>query len=164
MEEKKRKDKGQELQPLRQHDLQSSFGKPEGFSDSGFFREMDRFFEEYLPHRWLHHLRHGWPSVATGHHMVTPFEGKTPSVDIVDREADFLIKAELPGVDKKDISITIANNAVTLEANMCKEEKTEKEDYYRRESAAVPTVALSTCLRVFRKMKLKLPSRMASLN
>ena len=51
----------------------------------------------------------------------------------MDREGDFLIKAELPGVDKKDINITIANNILTLEANVSKEEKEEKADYYRQE-------------------------------
>lgn len=56
-----------------------------------------------------------------------------PSVDILNRENDILIKAELPGVDKKDINISIANNAVTLEASMSKEEKEEKAEYYRRE-------------------------------
>ena len=102
MEEKKRQDKGQELQSLRHHDLQSPFGKPDGFSDSGFFKEMDQFFEDYLPRRWWHHLRHGWPSEAVSQqYMAAPFEGKTPSVDIIDREADFLVKAELPGSGQK---------------------------------------------------------------
>ena len=62
-----------------------------------------------------------------------PFLGKTPSVDILDREEDFLIKAELPGVEKKDIKISIVNNMLTLEASMDKEEKEEKGEYYRRE-------------------------------
>ena len=64
---------------------------------------------------------------------MTPFEGKTPRVDVINREEDILIKAELPGVNKKDINITIANNILTLEANMSKEEKEEKAEYYRRE-------------------------------
>ena len=134
MNEKKKQDKGQELQSMGPHNLPSPFGKSDLFSDSGFFKEMDQFFEDYLPRRWWHHLRHGWPSEAVSQqYMAAPFEGKTPSVDIIDREADFLVKAELPGVDKKDINITIANNTVTLQASVNKEEKEEKADYYRQE-------------------------------
>jgi len=64
---------------------------------------------------------------------MSPFEGKTPHIDVINREEDILVKAELPGVDKKDIHITIANNVVTLEASMSKEEKEEKAEYHRQE-------------------------------
>lgn len=101
------------------------------FPQAGFFREMDRFFDEYMPRRWWHQFHLGWPGHGGPH--LAPFEGKTPSVDVIDREGDLLVKAELPGVDKKDISLTIANNVLTLEAKIDKEEKEEKEDYYRRE-------------------------------
>ena len=133
MNEKKKQEENQGLPTLRSHDLPSPFGKFDFFSDPGFFKEMDRIFEEYLPRRWWHHLRHGLPSGMATASAGLLFEGKTPSVDIIDREADILIKAELPGVDKKDINITLANNVLTIEASMGKEEKEEKADYYRQE-------------------------------
>ena len=64
---------------------------------------------------------------------MAPFAGKTPCVDVINRESDFLVKAELPGVEKKDINITLANNMLTLEASMSKEEKEEKAAYCRQE-------------------------------
>ncbi|MDD2462654.1 MAG: Hsp20/alpha crystallin family protein [Desulfobulbus sp.] len=101
------------------------------FPQSRFIQEMDRLFDEYMPHRWWHQLRFGWPGQGMEH--LKPFEGKSPSVDVIDRDGDLLVKAELPGVDKKDISLTIADNVLTLEAKIEKEEKEEKEQYYRRE-------------------------------
>jgi HSP20 family protein len=90
------------------------------------------FFGEDLPRRWWRQWHPGWPGRLSGHPM-SLFEGNTPSVDILNRESDFLIKAELPGVDKKDIAITLANNTLTLEASIGKEEKEEKAEYYRQE-------------------------------
>ncbi|WP_448874998.1 Hsp20/alpha crystallin family protein [Desulfobulbus propionicus] len=101
------------------------------FPQSNFFQEMDRFFDEYIPRRWWHQFRLGWPGQVAPHMMA--FEGKTPSVDVIDRDGDLLIKAELPGVDKKNIALTIADGILTLEAKIDKEEKEEKEQYYRRE-------------------------------
>lgn len=132
MNDKKKEEKSQELQKTPARGVPSPFERFDLWSDSGFFKEMDRFFEEYLPHRWWRQFHLGTPGAMGGHHL-RPFAGKTPSVDIIDRDDDFLIKAELPGVDKKDISISIANNALTLEASMGKEEKEEKDAYYRQE-------------------------------
>ncbi len=92
--------------------LSSPFERFDLLSDSGFFKEMDRFFEDYLPRRWRHANFGGLGRLA-GHGML-PFEGKSPRVDIQDRENDFLIKSEMPGVEKKDIIITISNNTLTL--------------------------------------------------
>jgi HSP20 family protein len=52
---------------------------------------------------------------------------------VINREEDILIRAELPGVEKKDINISIADNILTLEASMSKEEKEEKAEYYHQE-------------------------------
>lgn len=64
-----------------------------------------------------------------------PFEGRMPKVDMVDRESEYVIRAELPGVNKDDIEVTLTENTVTIEATTSHEEKEEKEEgkYYRRE-------------------------------
>lgn len=132
MNEKKKEEKSQELQKMPPRGVSSPFERFDLLSDTGFFKEMDRFFDEYLPRRLWHQFHRGLPgSLATS--SMSPFAGKTPRVDVINREGDILIKAELPGVDKKDINITIANNILTLEASMSKEEKEEKAEYYRQE-------------------------------
>lgn len=133
MNEKKKEEQKQEVQKMPSRKGVAPFERFDLLSDSGFFKEMDRFFDEYLPQRWWHQWRLGRPEGLFAHPMLSPFEGKTPRVDVLDREEDFLVKAELPGVEKKDINITIAQNVLTLEAKMSKEEKEEKEEYYRRE-------------------------------
>jgi HSP20 family protein len=94
------------------------------------FDEMDRLFDRMLPRNWLRPMRFEWPAWAE--HMA-PFEGKTPHVDIIDREAEIVIRAELPGVKKDDLDVSLSDNSVTIRGTMKKEETEEKGEYYRRE-------------------------------
>jgi HSP20 family protein len=55
--------------------------------------------------------------------------GFTPSVDVKENEKEFIIKAELPGVEEKDIEVTVTNDAVTIKGEK-KEEKEEKDKNY----------------------------------
>lgn len=58
-----------------------------------------------------------------------------PSVDVKESETDIVIQAELPGVDEKDISVTVTRNSVTIKGEK-KEEKEDKEKncYYLERS------------------------------
>ena len=91
-------------------------------------RVFDRMFEEFFPRGWMrpfHFGRGSWPGDA--------FEGRTPRIDLIDREDDVLVRAELPGVDKKDLDISLTEDTVTIEAKSHHEEQEEEERYYRHE-------------------------------
>lgn len=51
----------------------------------------------------------------------------SPRVDVHDKEDHYEISAELPGVDKDDIKVTLDNGILTIEAETKKEEKEEKD-------------------------------------
>ena len=91
------------------------------------FEEMDRMFEGFFPRRWMQpfHLdMPHWPEIA---------ELKAPKVDVIDRETEIVVKAELPGVAKDDIDVTMTDNSVTIKGSTSHEEKEEKGNYYRCE-------------------------------
>lgn len=92
------------------------------------FEEMDRLFDSYFSRGWLRPFQ--FPSLSK---MAAPFEGRTPNIDLIDRDNEFVIKAELPGVDKKDLDISVSQNSVTIKGTTRHEEKEEKGDYYRCE-------------------------------
>ncbi len=94
------------------------------------FEEMERMFDNYISRGWMHPFRMDWPSFSR---QAQAFEGKTPSVDVIERDDEVIVKAELPGVDKKDIDISVTNNTVTIKGSTSHEEKEEKGDYYRCE-------------------------------
>jgi len=56
-----------------------------------------------------------------------------PKIDVVDRDKEIFVKAELAGFDKDDLDISIANNQLVIKARTCKEEKEEEGDYLRQE-------------------------------
>ena len=106
------------------------------------FEEMDRMFESFFPRGWMQPFRREWPSLGG---MAAPFEGKMPKVDVIDRDAEIVVRAEVPGVDKKNIDVTMTDSTVTIKGSTSHEEKEEKGNYYRCEisrGAFSRTVAL----------------------
>jgi len=97
------------------------------------FEEMDRWFDNYFSRRWLHPFRLARPDWGD---LAMPFEGKMPRVDVVDRDDEIIVKAEVPGVDKKDLDISVTENSVSIKGNTSHEEKEEKGDYYRCEMSS----------------------------
>lgn len=59
--------------------------------------------------------------------------GNLPKMDVIDREKEIFVKAELPGIDKNDLDISITHDWLVIKAKSCHEEKEEKGDYLKRE-------------------------------
>lgn len=94
------------------------------------FEELDRLLDNLSLRGWMRPMRMDWPGWGE---MPLPLEGRMPRVDVVDREADVLVRAELPGVDKKDLEVSVTDNTVTIKGSTRHEEKEQKGDYYRSE-------------------------------
>lgn len=94
------------------------------------FDDVDRMFDEFFSRGLMRPFRFSHPSWS---HLPAPFEGRTPHVDIVDRDNEVFVKAELPGVDKDDVEVTMTENSVTIKGSTKAEEKEEKGDFYRCE-------------------------------
>ena len=56
-----------------------------------------------------------------------------PPVDIYENKDHIIVKAELPGMKKDDISIEVKGNVLTLTGERKHEKETKKENYYRIE-------------------------------
>ncbi len=91
-------------------------------------RSMEEFFEDFPPRRWMETFE--------------PFGWRWPTdigyerafrLDIVDHEKELIVRAELPGVEKDDVEITISGDRLTIEAEREFEEEEEREDFYRHE-------------------------------
>jgi len=57
----------------------------------------------------------------------------SPAVDMFEKDDKVVIKAELPGLDKKDISLDLKNGVLTLKGERKHENEVKEENYYRRE-------------------------------
>ena len=57
----------------------------------------------------------------------------SPAVDIFETEAEIIVKAELPGMERKDISLHLENNVLSLRGERKFEKETKDENYHRIE-------------------------------
>ena len=94
------------------------------------FEEMERMMENFFPRNFMHPTLWERPSWA---HLPKPFEGRMPKVDVIDRDNEVLVRAELPGVNKDDIEVLLADNTVTIKGSTKAEHKEEKGEYFHRE-------------------------------
>ena len=56
-----------------------------------------------------------------------------PTVDIYDNDEHIVIKAELPGIDKKDIVIDVKDGLLVLKGERSFDNEVKEEKYYCRE-------------------------------
>ncbi|MCX8030524.1 MAG: Hsp20/alpha crystallin family protein [Thermodesulfovibrionales bacterium] len=70
---------------------------------------------------------------------ILPFESRfstfSPKVDIVESEKEIKVLAELPGIDEKDIEVTLNKDSLTIKGEKKEEKEEKKEGYYRMERA-----------------------------
>ena len=55
--------------------------------------------------------------------------GWEPDMDILETTDDFVISAELPGLDKRDLSLTLEDDILTLKGEKVRETVEEDENY-----------------------------------
>jgi HSP20 family protein len=58
-----------------------------------------------------------------------------PAVDIFEKDGTIVLKAELPGVDPKDVDVRVENNVLTLRGERKFESEVKREQYHRVERA-----------------------------
>ncbi len=81
---------------------------------------MSRLFEEF-------------PEYLESSQLPSPRESQVPYVDVIDREKGIVVTADLPGVDKNDIRISVKDNVLEISAEKKASRENEEEGYLRRE-------------------------------
>ncbi|MCO6413457.1 MAG: Hsp20/alpha crystallin family protein [Thiogranum sp.] len=96
------------------------------------FEEMERMFDHmmtnYFPTGWLHPMKMDWTGragAAIG----------APKVDLIDKDSEILLRAEVPGVTKDNLEVTMTDDSVTIRGTSQHEEKEEEGDYYYSETS-----------------------------
>lgn len=94
------------------------------------FEDMEHAFEKFMSGSWLRPL--AWDR-SIWHDLMEPFQGRMTRTDVIDRDEDFLVRAEVPGAQKKDIEVSLVDNMLTIKGKVEHEYKQQKADYYRCE-------------------------------
>jgi HSP20 family protein len=56
-----------------------------------------------------------------------------PAIDLYEEKDEVVAKAELPGIDKNDIQVSISDHLLTIKGEKKKEEEIKEANYYRSE-------------------------------
>jgi HSP20 family protein len=91
---------------------------------------MERAVERLFPRGWPRPWRGEWPSWAD----FVPFAGRLPRVDVIDRENEVVLRAEVPGLTKEDLEVSVSDRSVTIRGELKREEAEPGEYYYREMS------------------------------
>lgn len=93
----------------------------------GMRTEMDRIWEELLPSVRRPVIESPW------RRLVTDKAVGVPPVDIIDRTKEVVVRAEMPGVSKDDLDISLKENTLTIRGTVNATGKEESEEYYYSE-------------------------------
>ncbi|MFX1448746.1 MAG: Hsp20 family protein, partial [Promethearchaeota archaeon] len=96
--------------------------------DSPFslFQEMDRFFDDMFNDTWWPFSRRAQRPLSLLIRESEP-RFRTPLANIHETETEFNITAELPGINKGDIELTIQDGVLEIKGESEEEKKEEKE-------------------------------------
>ena len=86
--------------------------------------EMDRVFNSFLGRGFG-----GFNALSRNEWS----DAVVPSIDVRETETELVIEAELPGMDEKDVSVTLSNGVLTLKGEKKSEREEKKEDYHLME-------------------------------
>ena len=100
--------------------------------ETGLFDEMDRAFDTLMHRGWLRPFRDLWPEWQP---FTSDVEVQVPRVDLIDREAEVFVRAEVPGIEKEHLEVDLSGELLTIRGERHKEEKTEEGNVYRAEIA-----------------------------
>lgn len=100
--------------------------------------EVDRVFDEFF---------RGWPSLMSfpsrlfdfspfrraAEPLTASLSAVAPKVDVSETEEGYEIEAELPGMDEKDVKVTLGDGMLTIKGEKKAEREEKKKDYYLSE-------------------------------
>ena len=95
----------------------------------GVFEDIDRLFDEFMSARWPSFM---WqpPFRSLGMDLMRT---RVPSVDVCETDDELIVRAEVPGVPRENLDVSIVDRTLTIKGRTSEEARDEREDYYRRE-------------------------------
>jgi len=95
-------------------------------------RDIDRLFDDFGGGLWRSPFPRSFFDVAPlGRGEAT--WAAVPAVDVSETDKGYEIKAELPGMEEKNIEVQLANDVLTIKGEKQEEKEEKQKDYYMRE-------------------------------
>lgn len=88
-------------------------------------REIEEMFSDFWPRPWF-----GWP---WRRRLWEDLGVREPAIEMFEEKDDIVVKAELPGIKKEDLEISVLGNQLTIKGERKKEEEVKEKGYYYSE-------------------------------
>lgn len=96
----------------------------------GPLEEVERLFDRLMRRSWMRPMGWNWP-LWTGQEALAAI--RVPQVDVIDRDQDILVRVEVPGVERKDIEVSLSDSTLLVKGRVYRESQTQHHDYFRCE-------------------------------
>ena len=96
-------------------------------------QEMDRVFEDFTRGFGRFPLSRNLFEAEPMLRYESSVGLSAPAVDVVEKENEFQITAELPGLDEKDIEVSVADDILTIRGEKKEEREEEAKNYHLSE-------------------------------
>lgn len=84
--------------------------------------EMDRLFSDFFGR--------GPALTRMGKGGLFDTRGWSPRVDMIDRPDEIVVKTMVPGIERKDINVSVSNGTLTVSGERKTDSEVKEEDYY----------------------------------
>ena len=92
--------------------------------------DVERMFEDWFEDFWSRPFPRLWrPNFS----RLRSISLEAPVLDVYEQKDDLIVKAEIPGLTKDEIDITLEGTTLTIKGEKKKEEEVKDENYYRCE-------------------------------
>jgi HSP20 family protein len=86
-----------------------------------------------MPRSWISPIAWNWPMWGAMEESIESI--RAPQMDVIDRDKDILIRVEVPGVEKKDVEVSVNDSTLTIKGSVQRQSKEQRRDYFRCEIA-----------------------------
>jgi len=111
---RKRNEKPMKAEPIEHHPVAALHRQMDELFD-GFFNDFEGFLR--------------WPLMS----RLEGLDPVTPRVNVSESDKEVRVTAEMPGMDEKDINVTLENNQLIIEGEKKSEQEDKGENYYLSE-------------------------------
>jgi HSP20 family protein len=112
-----------DLIPWRRDERRVPVRREEERSLLSFQQEMNRLFGHFLG---------GW-GMAPFRGLEESWDAFSPRVDVVEGDKAVTVSAELPGLDEKEIDVSLSHGVLTISGEKREEKEDKGKNYYRME-------------------------------
>jgi HSP20 family protein len=96
-------------------------------------KEIDRLFDDFSRGFGGFSLARRAPDWETWWPYGAKLGATAPAVDLVEKDDEYQITAELPGIDEKNVDVTLSDDVLTIRGEKKEEKEEKKKDYYLSE-------------------------------